>query len=186
MYHLALGPARKRAISTNSIGKRPGQRRYDRVAGVGDGGHAVGMSAENTPPPGCSNRAATPSSESVQRLVDAVARLDADGPWIVDVLTEHMMAIRPVDRSTGQEERRSVLIASGAFSEEALNEAQASVERGSLILASAESWLAAARRTSSLDRTKRFLAIDDDTLVKRIENRELVAVKLADRLRFPH
>lgn len=154
------------------------------LAKTADAQQADAMPAENSPltrPP----HEAIPSAESVQRLVDALARLGADGEWLVDAFTEHVLSTQTIDRSTLQEEQRAVLIASGAFTAETIDEAQANVDRGSLILSEAESWLAAACSTSPLDETKRFLGIDDDELVSRIEHGELIAVKMAGRLRFP-
>jgi hypothetical protein len=95
------------------------------------------------------------------------------------------LSVQPNYGGGPTEDRRAFLIASGAFTEETLDEAQADVDRGALILSEAESWLADACRTTSLNDTKGFLGVDDDELVRRIENGELVAVKIADRLRFP-
>jgi hypothetical protein len=40
-----------------------------------------------------------PTSEAIERFAQAVARLEVDGTWLVEALTQHMRSMQPSDPS---------------------------------------------------------------------------------------
>ena len=126
------------------------------------------------------------SDESVRELADAVARLGADGQYMVDALIEMVLSLRPITKSTMSADQRGFLIESGTFTEERLAAVEAKVERGSLALKGIGSGLSMVVRTASLEDTCAYLDWDESTVRAAVSEGRLNAFKIAGRPRFPN
>lgn len=126
------------------------------------------------------------SDESVRELADAVARLEADGQYMVDALIEMVLSLRPITRSTMSADQRAFLIESGTFTEERLAAVEAKAERGSLALKGIESGLSMVFRTASLEATCAYLDWDESTVRSAVSEGRLYAFEIAGRPRFPY
>lgn len=126
------------------------------------------------------------SDESVRKLADAVAHLEADGQYMVDALIEMVLTLRPITKTTMSADQRDSLIESGTFSEERLAAVEAKVERGSLALKGIESGLSMVVRTSSLEATCAYLDWDERTVRAAVSEGRLYAFEIAGRPRFPN
>jgi hypothetical protein len=140
------------------------------------------MQGHSEPPAAPSH---VPTSEAIERFAQAVARLEVDGDWLVEELTQHLRSMQPSDSSLSVEDRK--LLLAGVASSLGLpvdREARA-IGRGDLHLRSVTTWLKSVCATLSVDETKAFLQIDDEELVRRVASRHLVPIKLNGQLRFP-
>lgn len=121
----------------------------------------------------------------VQRLADAIARLDNDPVWFLQAATEFTLSIRPVSPSGLTKEQEEFLIESGTFSVEELAATREAIARGALQLDVFESWLVRLCETLSLDSVLGFLGWDDATVLQAVADHRLYAVEISGRLRFP-
>lgn len=131
-------------------------------------------------------RQARPSDESMAALRDAIARLNADGEFVAQALTQSIQAQRPVsieDRLTPQE--ADYLVRSGAFTPEEFEETSKRVARGDLPVGVASTLLASLHQSMTADSVAQFLKLDPSVLEQAVANGELYAVDVAGQTRFP-
>ena len=127
------------------------------------------------------------SEDAVRQLAEAVAQLATSDPtWFVQALTDRILAMTPVSqkRRLGENEVR-FLIESGEFTSEEWAETSAIVDKGSLQLGIAESWLSLLRATLSLDDVAGFLGMSEEYVRSAAAEGRLYAIKVSGRLRFP-
>lgn len=125
------------------------------------------------------------SDHVVSDFVDAINALQADGRYLLDSLTEFVRTLAPVAPSSLSEEQRAFLLESGTFTADELVETQARIARGSFQLDSMEWWLSEMRATLSLRDIAAFLRRDEGAVREAVEKRQLYAVEIGGRLRFP-
>jgi hypothetical protein len=126
------------------------------------------------------------SEAKVTELADAIYRLNNDPEWFMDALLEFLYSVRPVEPNRLTKAQKRYLIQSGDFTAESLAEAEASVDRGSLQLDVVQGWLAHLLDTSSLDEAAGFLGMEEDQVIRLVEEGRLYAATVHGRLRFPH
>lgn len=129
---------------------------------------------------------APPSTDAIAAFTDAVARLNADGDYIVRALTDQLLAERPI---TDQEEltpqELSYLIRSKVFTPETYEETSTRVARGGILAGSASTLLTSVLQTLSASTAAAFLNMDEDSLFAAADRGELYAVDVAQSRRFP-
>ncbi|MBF4568243.1 hypothetical protein ITJ57_05620 [Plantibacter sp. VKM Ac-2880] len=125
------------------------------------------------------------SDKSVRQLADAVARLGADGQFMVDALIETVLSLRPITKSTMAEGRKAFLVESGVFTVESLAATTAKVARGSLARRSIETEISLLVRTLSLEDTCAYLKWEADAVLRAVADGRLYALEIAGRPRFP-
>jgi len=111
--------------------------------------------------------------------------LEADTEYLLDGLLAFARSLEPVRRPPSGDPSRAFLVSSGAFTEQELAEADASVARGSLELSAMEWWLTAAAETSSLEDAAAFLHLTMDEIELAIREDRLMAVDIAGEWRVP-
>ncbi|MGN7191985.1 hypothetical protein [Curtobacterium sp. SAFR-003] len=134
-------------------------------------------------PPAAPSR--RPSSETIGRFAQAVARLEVDGDWLVEELTQHLRSMQPIDPSLSADDRERLLAGVASSLGMPIDQEASLIGRGELHLKIVTTWLRSVCATLSVDETKTFLQIDDEELVRRVESRHLVPIKLNGQLRFP-
>jgi hypothetical protein len=143
---------------------------------------------DSTPSPGhADGRIGTPvSDEAVRLLADAIALLAADGPYVVDAVTEFVLALRPVSRDGRlSKQQEKFLIESGDFTAEELEETKREVDRGSLQVGAVEAFLSHLCATMSLEDAAGFLGWDEEAVTAAVSEGRLYGVEISGRLRFP-
>ena len=126
------------------------------------------------------------SGDALQRLGDAITNLAGDPDYILRSLTEMLLTLRPVSlegRLSKQQEK--FLIESGDFTAEELAATKREVDRGSLQLGAAESFLSHLCATMSLDDAAGFLGMDEDAVRAAVSEGRLYGVEISGRLRLP-
>ena len=162
---------------------------------MSSGDAIIRIMAENSAPESeCSTTEITPkpqefhvSEDALQQLANAVARLSTSDPaWFVQALTDRILAMTPVsrERRLGRNEVQ-FLIESGEFTAEEWAETSASVDKGSLQLGIAESWLSYLRATLSLKDVAGFLGKSEEDVHTAVAEGHLYAVEISGRLQFP-
>lgn len=126
-----------------------------------------------------------PSNEAVSRLADALERLDADWRWLVEALTEKVLAMPPVSREGMSANQMAALTDSGATTEEDLDEAELAVAAGGLQYIALRAWLTGVCETLSVDEMCGYLRVDEEGLRQKVEAGQVAAVVIAGRIRFP-
>lgn len=125
------------------------------------------------------------SDDDVAYLIHAINCLGGDSHFIVQGLTDFLNAQRPVERDHLSRERDEVLIESGAFTRNQLEEAKRAVIRGSLQLWASESWLTSVLATQSLADAADYLESSEDEVRAHTVAGRLLAVDIGGHLRFP-
>lgn len=143
------------------------------------------MTQKNADPAVTTNSSDRPLPTSIQRLAEAVARLNNDAEWFVDALTEYLLTMAPISGDRLTEAQRQYLVESGAFTSESLAATSREVDRGSLQLSTAQVWLSQLSATMSLGDAADFLEWEPGEVQKATSERRLHAVELSGRLRFP-
>lgn len=133
-------------------------------------------------PPGAPSR--RPTSEVIDRFAQAVARLEVDGDWLVEELTQHLRSMQPNDSSLPNEDRKLLLAGVASSLEMPIDREASAIGRGDLHLKIVRTWLNSVCATLFVDETKAFIQIDDEELMRRGESRHLVPIKLNGQLRF--
>ncbi|MEU4014833.1 hypothetical protein AB0E56_06145 [Microbacterium sp. NPDC028030] len=124
-----------------------------------------------------------PSESSVRALVDAISRLTDDPEWLIAALTDMLRAMRaPVPPTKAEVE---YLLSSGAFTPTQVSRISDRVVRGSLTIEGAESFLSALHATWPVEQVASYLDKPADHVLRAVDERELYAVTIAQRLRFP-
>jgi hypothetical protein len=118
-------------------------------------------------------------------LVRVLHDLGADTDYLLDGLLAFARSLEPVRRPPSGDPNRAFLASSGAFTEQELAEAEASVARGSLELSAMEWWLTAAAETSSLEDAATFLRLTMDEINTAVREDRLMAVDIAGEWRIP-
>lgn len=134
-------------------------------------------------PPAAPSR--RPTSEVIDRFAQAVARLEVDGDWLVEELTQHLRSMQPNDPSLSDEDRKLLLAGVASSLGMPIDREASAIGRGDLHLKIVTTWLKSVCATLSADETKAFLQIDNEELVRRVEIRQLIPIKLNGQLRFP-
>ncbi|SFN43381.1 hypothetical protein [Mycetocola miduiensis] len=126
------------------------------------------------------------SDEAVRRLADAIAHLAADGPYLVDAVTEFALTLRPVSRDGRlSKQQEEFLIESGSFTAEELADAKRDVDKGSLQLGAIDAFLSNLCATMSLEDAAGFLGWDEGAVTTAVSEGRLYGVEISGRLRFP-
>ncbi len=126
-----------------------------------------------------------PTSEAIERFAQAVVRLEVDGTWLVEALTQHMRSMQPSDPSLSVDDRKLLLANVASSLGMPIHEEARTIGRGDLHLKIVRTWLNSVCTTLSVDETKAFLQIDDEELIRRVASRHLIPIKLNGELRFP-
>ncbi len=140
------------------------------------------MQGHSEPPAAPSH---VPTREAIERFARAVARLEVNGTWLVEALTQHMRSMQPSDPSLSAEDRKLLLANVASSLGMPTHEEARTISRGDLHMKIVRTWLNSVCATLSVDETKAFLQIDDEELVRRVASRHLVPIKLNGQLRFP-
>lgn len=138
------------------------------------------------PAPGNANGPVRPhvSDDAVRRLAEAVAGL-ANDPDFLQMLTDMLLAMKPISRERLTENEVRFLIESGAFTAEEWAETSASVDRGRLQLSATEGWLLGLFATLSMDDVTGFLGWSEGVVRTAAAEGHLYAIEISGRLRFP-
>ncbi len=129
---------------------------------------------------------AQPSTDVIAAFTDAVARLNADGDFIVRALTDQLLAERPIaDQEELTPQEISYLTRSKAFTPESFEKTSTRVARGGLLASEASTLLTGVLQTMSASAAAAFLSMDEDSLFAAADRGELYAVDVAHSRRFP-
>lgn len=140
----------------------------------------------DTPRPGAEGHIESEALNlALVRLGDAVARLHGETAWIIDSLTEIMLAMRPVSKDGLTEEQKLLLIELDAFTSDELAETTRQVDRGELQLGAAEVFLSHLYSTLSLAEIAGYLDWEEAAVRATVAGGRLYAVEISGRLRFP-
>lgn len=126
-----------------------------------------------------------PTSEAIERFAQAVARLEVDGNWLVEELTQHLRSMQPSDPALSADDRKLLLAGVASSLGMTIDREASAIGRGDLHLRIVRTWLNSVCATLSVDETKAFLHVDDEELVRRVASRHLVPIKVNGDLRFP-
>ncbi|AIV39176.1 hypothetical protein [Curtobacterium sp. MR_MD2014] len=126
-----------------------------------------------------------PTREAIERFAQAVARLEVDGTWLVEALTQYMRSMQPADPSLSADDWKLLLEGVASSLGIPIREEARTIGRGDLHLKIVKTWLNSVCATLSVDETKAFLQIDDEELIRRVASRHLIPIKLNEELRFP-
>ncbi|SDP13872.1 hypothetical protein SAMN04487788_2308 [Microbacterium testaceum StLB037] len=119
-------------------------------------------------------------------LENAITRVNGDGDYIARLLTEALLAERPIsDEPPLSGAEADVLVASGAFTREELTDISDKVRRGSLPAVVANTLVAHVYSSMSNDDVRGFLDLKAAELDHAVETRKLHAVEVAGMRRFP-
>jgi hypothetical protein len=124
-------------------------------------------------------------ADALQRLDEAVKRLDGDTAWILDSLAETIGAMKPIEKNGMSDEQKKLLVEAGAFTAEELDHATREVNRGSLKVSAAEAFLSHFYKTVSLEAIAAYLRWDEAEVRRAVAEGRLCATEIAGRLRFP-
>lgn len=120
------------------------------------------------------------------KLADAITRVNGDGDFIARVLTESLLAERPIsDEQALSHREMDYLVSSGAFTPEGLDETKTLVARGALPAKVATALLASVHQTISTQDAQAFLGLTPADLCELVEVGGLLAVEVAGQQRFP-
>jgi hypothetical protein len=162
----------------------------DRVAASRPGMHDRSMvtnePVSSQPGPASEAEADDVSRAVARELVRAICRLSNDPTWLTAAFLEFLHSVRPVEPNRLTKAQKRYLIQSGAFTEEGLAEAEASVDRGSLQLDVIRGWLIHLLDTNSLDETAGYLGMAEGEVVDLLEEGRLYAANVHGRFRFPN
>ncbi len=126
-----------------------------------------------------------PTREAIERFAQAVARLEVDGTWLVEALTQYMRSMQPADPSLSADDWKLLLEGVASSLGIPIREEARTIGGGDLHLKIVKTWLNSVCATLSVDETKAFLQIDDEELIRRVASRHLIPIKLNEELRFP-
>jgi hypothetical protein len=151
------------------------------------------MPSHHSPEPDDSTRrydknfaAAGISPDAIQRLAEAVARLNTNDPeHFVRALTDRILAMTPVTKERLTENESRFLIEAGQFTKDQLVETTAAVDEGTLQLDMAEAWLSGIRSTLSVEDVAAFLDRSEEDVRSAVAVDHLYAIEISGQLRFP-
>jgi hypothetical protein len=119
-------------------------------------------------------------------LENAITRVNGDGDYIARLLTETLLAERPLsDEPPLSGAEADVLIASGAFTRETLADISDRVRRGSLSAVAASTLVSHVHSSMSNDDVRGFLDLSPAELDRAVEARNLYAIEVGGMRRFP-
>lgn len=119
-------------------------------------------------------------------LSEAIARLNGDGDYIARVLTESLLAERPISEEPElSAQEKDFLISSGEFTPEEFDEIALRVSQGFLPASVATSLLARLHQSMSADDVRGFLDASDEEVQELATTDNLFAVDIAGQQRFP-
>lgn len=122
----------------------------------------------------------------MHKLADAITRVNGDGDYIARVLTESLLAERPISNEPALSHREmDYLDASGAFTPDALDKTRTLVARGTLPAKVATALLSSVHKTLSSGDTQAFLGLTPEELDQTVKAGGLLAVEIAGQQRFP-
>lgn len=122
----------------------------------------------------------------IAAFTDAVTRLNADGDFIVQALTDQLRAERPVaDKESLTPQEVDYLIRSKTFTPESFKATSIDVARGGLLASVASTLLTSVLQTISAPAAAAFLHMDEDSLFAAADRGELYMVEVAQSRRFP-
>lgn len=126
------------------------------------------------------------AAEAGQRLAEAVARLTNDPEYVLQALTDMLLAMEPVPREGLPENEVRFLIESGALTAEAWARASTSGDKGSWHLRVTEGWLLDLFATMSLEDVTGFLGWNEERVRTAVADGRLYSLEVSGRLRFPN
>ena len=125
------------------------------------------------------------SEAAVRRLAEAIASLANDPNFFVEALTETLLTMKPISRTSLSASEVRFMIESGAFTAEEWAETSASVKRGELQLSATESWLSGLLATISLEETAHYLGWSEEAVLAAEADGRLYGFEISGRMRFP-
>jgi len=122
----------------------------------------------------------------MQRLADAITRVNGDGDYIAHVMADSLLAERPIcDEPSPSRREVDFLVSSGALTPEKLDETRTRVSRGELPAGAATALLANLHRTMSSRDAGAFLGLTLERLGELVDAGQLLAVEVGGQRRFP-
>jgi len=138
---------------------------------------------EDLPP--ASNLRIEVSDHLVTELVQAVNALEAASRFVLTGLRDVLRNQPVVERHRLTEEQRQFFIDASEMTSEELDETERQVDRGSLQLGGAKSWLLSALDTRSLQEIADYMDLTEEETVAAVSEGRLYGVEIAGSLRFP-